>query len=172
MTSFVGDENLDYSAASRVELWGACFKAMVQHPILGLGPDHWPLHAESFGFTPGKEAHSTWMQLGADLGFIGLALILCFYLGCILRLLPLASERSEVSDPWLRYLARAIVASLAGFLVAAQFVSVEGIELPYYLALVGAGVLRLSPMSPRQSGQPHFLDLPETGPVCVARPIS
>jgi hypothetical protein len=40
-----------------------------------------------------------------------------------------------------------VIAALSGFAVAVQFVSAEGLELPYYVVLIGAGVLKLS--SPR-----------------------
>ena len=36
-----------------------------------------------------------------------------------------------------------MIASLCGFAVSAQFVSLEFLEPPYYIALVGAGVLKL-----------------------------
>jgi hypothetical protein len=42
-----------------------------------------------------------------------------------------------------------VIASLVGFAVPAQFVSLEFLETPYYVALVGAGVLKLSSSSPR-----------------------
>ena len=40
-----------------------------------------------------------------------------------------------------------VVASLCGFAVSAQFVSLKSLESPYYVALVGAGVLMLSDRS-------------------------
>ena len=36
--------------------------------------------------------------------------------------------------------ARMVWASLVGFFVSAQFVSLEGLELPYYITLVGLGI--------------------------------
>ena len=35
------------------------------------------------------------------------------------------------------------IASLIGFMVAAQFVSLEALEIPYYVALLGAGSLAI-----------------------------
>jgi hypothetical protein len=41
-----------------------------------------------------------------------------------------------------------LIASIVGFAVSAQFVSVFGIELPFYLVLVGAAALKLSVFAP------------------------
>ena len=38
---------------------------------------------------------------------------------------------------------RMVIAGLTGFIVAGQFVSLTGLEIPYYVTLVGAGYLKL-----------------------------
>jgi hypothetical protein len=45
-----------------------------------------------------------------------------------------------------------VIASLCGFAVAAQFVSLDFLEPPYYIALLGAGVLKLSTRSLPSNG--------------------
>ncbi len=47
-------------------------------------------------------------------------------------------------DPWLRHSARMVVASLIGFAVAAQFISLWALELPYYTAMIGAITIKLT----------------------------
>jgi hypothetical protein len=37
-----------------------------------------------------------------------------------------------------------VIASLTGFAVAAQFVSLDRLETPYYIAIIGAALLKLS----------------------------
>jgi hypothetical protein len=37
-----------------------------------------------------------------------------------------------------------VIAALVGFSVAAQFVSLVGLESPYYVVLLGAGALKLT----------------------------
>ena len=54
-------------------------------------------------------------------------------------------ESYATTEPRLRDLARMVIASLAGFGVASQFVSLEGLELPYYVVLVGAATLKVAP---------------------------
>jgi hypothetical protein len=41
-----------------------------------------------------------------------------------------------------------VIASLTGFAVAAQFVSLDRLEVPYYVALLGAALLKLSSRPP------------------------
>ena len=145
-TTFVDKEQRDYSAESRLDLWGNCWTLMLENPVFGVGPDHFPYYAQNrFGWTVGKEAHSLWFQTGAELGFIGVGFLIAFYLGCMAYLWPLTRNRFSTSEPGLRDLARMVIASLVGFMVSSQFVSLEGLELPYYVVLVGAAALKVAP---------------------------
>ena len=125
------DENgkREASAESRLFLWAACWDTMTQYPVFGVGPDHMPLRMDQYGFRQGKEAHTLWLQTGAELGFPGMFLLLAFYVICIIRLWPIARGKTIVADPWFVYLARAVIGSLCGFVVSAQFVTVEFLSL-------------------------------------------
>lgn len=145
-TSFADKEVRDESADSRIRLWADCWQLMQENPLFGVGPDHFPYYAHvEFGWTLGKEAHSLWFQTGAELGFIGVGLLICFYLACIWNLWPMTRESYPTSEPHIRDLARMVIASLAGFMVSSQFVSLEGLEMPYYVVLVGACTLKIAP---------------------------
>ena len=156
-TAFAQGEQRDESAQSRLDLWRDCWDLIKKYPILGAGPDHWPLHAADYGWPAGKEAHSLWVQNAAELGIPGVLLLLGFYGWTMAALWPLAKESSDVPDPWYRDAARMVVTSLVGFLVSAQFVSLEALEIPYYVTLVGAGSLRLLTLQPE--GPPRDLDV-------------
>jgi O-antigen ligase len=153
VTTFAAEERRDDSAASRLDLWKGCLSEMIDHPLLGIGPDHWRLVAHEHGFTPGKAAHSTWMQTAAEGGVIAFASLLLFYSLCIVRLWPIATGAE--SEPQ-AIIARMVVCSLCGYMLAAQFVSVNMVEVSYYIAAVGAGVLKLVPTtSPALAGELH-----------------
>ena len=141
-SSFV-EEGEDASIDSRREQWAACVQCMKDHPM-GIGPDQWRLVNESYGVKKGQAAHSTWMQVGVEFGLPGLAFLLLYYLLCMARIRPMARMSTPVLDPWFRPLARMVIASLTGFMVAAQFVTLHTMEIPYYIALIGAGLLKLS----------------------------
>lgn len=136
---------------SRTELWKACIVMAFGSPLTGVGPDNFREVAHSYGFARGKASHTTWLNVLAEEGFPGFAAFAGFFGLTALSLWPCTRLRRPVPDPWMRHLARAVVASLAGYAVSAQFVAVEGLEMPYYIAIVGAGVLRLASIPSRLS---------------------
>jgi O-antigen ligase len=141
--SSFAEKGEDGSIDTRREQWAACAQCMKDHP-LGIGPDQWRLINGSYGVLPGQAAHSTWMQVGVEFGLPGLASLLLYYLLCMARILTMTRTSTPVPDPWFRPLAQMVVASLTGFMVAAQFVTLYMMEIPYYIALIGAGLLKLS----------------------------
>jgi probable O-glycosylation ligase (exosortase A-associated) len=154
LTAFSDSEHRDGAASSRLFFWSVCWNTMLENPVFGVGPDHMPIELGRMGLRVyengvlvNREAHTLWLQLGAELGFPGVLLLMSYYGICLTRLWPIARGKMEVADLWLTYLARMVIASLTGFAVSAQFVSLERLEAPYYIALVGAGVLKLSSQS-------------------------
>ena len=172
LTSFGNEDSLEASAQSRVDLWRDCWDVMKNRPVFGVGPNHWPLIAPKYGWPLGKEAHSLWVQTGAELGFLGMFLLLGFYGLCMIRLWPLARQKCEVTDPWYSYSARMVIASLVGFMVAAQFVSLEALEVPYYVALLGAATLKLASQRESEgvSQQTECLEVSDMNPGDMSTP--
>ena len=146
-SSFKDKEALDYSAQSRFDLTRDALTVMAREPIFGCGLQNWGNVAPQFGWPRGKEAHNLWAQTGAELGVPGLVGLLGFYLFGCWKLLKVAREKTPVDDPWLKYFARMVIASIAGFIVSAAMVTVVGIELPYYAMVLGAGTLKLYSLS-------------------------
>jgi putative inorganic carbon (hco3(-)) transporter len=142
-SSFAEEGQRDTSAQSRLDLWKGCVEMMAANPLFGVGPHNFPYYAEQYGFTRSKEAHSLWMQLGAEVGVPGLAFLLSFYLVAMRRLWWLARELDPVC-PDISASCRMVIAALAGFMVSAQFVTLAGLEVPYYVCLIGAGYLKFS----------------------------
>jgi probable O-glycosylation ligase (exosortase A-associated) len=158
-TIFVNEEERDGSAQGRLELWAGCLDLMGKNPIIGVGPDHWPKMAPLYGFYLGKQAHTTWLRVGAEMGVPGLVCFMIFHWLCPFRLWRLAKERTSGEDPWLQCLARAVIASAVGFAVSAQFVNIELVETPYYVVLVGVSVLKLtSTISLPEDSQPDMTE--------------
>jgi probable O-glycosylation ligase (exosortase A-associated) len=144
-TSFSSQEERDESASSRLRLWSGCWDTVTSNPLTGVGPNHWPLTAPKYGFYRGKQAHTTLLRVAAETGFPGVFFLILFYAICVLRLWPLARGKVPVQDPWTRYLACMVIASLTGFLASSQFVSLEHLEIPYYAVMIGAVLLKLQP---------------------------
>jgi O-antigen ligase len=140
MSTFASAEARDGSAQSRLDLWADCLVVMQRHPLVGIGPSHFPRVAHEFGWPAGKQAHSTWMQAGAETGIPSLIFLFSFYAMATfwgLRLSYIA-PRSELGQNGMY-----VFSGLIGFLIAAQFVSMEGLEVPFYVALVVAATLKL-----------------------------
>jgi O-antigen ligase len=154
MTSFAEEGARDGSAQSRIDMWKDCLEIMARFPILGVGPHHFPIVAPQFGWPPGKEAHSLWLQIGAEIGVPGLLFLIAFYALCIIKLLPFLFRRAGEVDPWFQDTARMVTASIVAFAVSAQFVSLVGLEAPYYVVLLGAGALKVYSKAASPVGQP------------------
>ena len=133
-SSFAGEGQRDSSAESRLKLWQDCITVMERNPILGVGPSHWPTVASQFGWIEGKAAHTFWLQLGAEIGVPGLLFLVLFYVTSLWRAWQLARRRDDL---WLSNIGCYTFTGLGGFMFAAQFVSASGIEVPYYVAIVG-----------------------------------
>lgn len=144
-TTFADEKDRDRSSQLRVLHWRAIGDYALKNPF-GAGPYQWRFVSPEYGL-PGMEAHSYWLQMLAELGVPGFVALAGFFGFCLVRLWPLARERIPVSDPWLTYLARMVIASLVGFIFSAQFVSVIGVEIPFYVVLLGAATLKVASTS-------------------------
>ena len=143
-TIFASEGDRDWSAESRLVLWGQAWETMLQRPILGIGPRHWQLWSQSvYDWQAPKEVHNTWFQAGAELGFPGVIALASFFLFTIVRLIPLARGRIADAQPYENNIARMVVCALVAFLIASQFITLYGVETPFYAALLGLGVLKL-----------------------------
>jgi hypothetical protein len=143
LTTFAGEGERDSSAQSRFDLQQALSKAIGQQPILGIGPAHWHLVSDTYGFPSGKEGHNLWLQLGAEIGVPGLVFLLTFYGLAVTRLWPIGRGKHWLPDPWFQCIGCMVVASVCGFIVEAWVASFLFMEEPYYITLLGAGALKL-----------------------------
>jgi probable O-glycosylation ligase (exosortase A-associated) len=141
-STFVSAEERDGSAESRLDLWKDCLKVIQEYPVLGVGPANWRIIAARYGWPEGKSAHSVWMETGAELGVPGALLLMLFFLSAAIRLWPLARAPQTESNRYEIVLASGVILSIVGFVVAGQFVSVPGLEVPYYVTMLGAAMLK------------------------------
>jgi O-antigen ligase len=159
-TALEGEGHRDDSAQSRLQLWRACVDVFLANPVFGIGSNNWRSVAHLHGFVKGKDAHTLWLHVAAELGLVGIGSLIAFYGLCVVRLWRMGRQLYE-QEPWFHGAANMVIASICGFAVSAQFVSVYGVELPFYLVLFGAGVLKLAPTSLHTSQDDARVDLAE-----------
>ncbi|MBN1912737.1 MAG: O-antigen ligase family protein [Pirellulales bacterium] len=143
--TFADKEERDASAQNRLDFWGYCWTFMRENPVTGIGPNHYPAMART-RFDRGGEAHSLWFQTGAEMGFMGVGFLAAYYLMTV-GLLWRRRREDRWNDPWNANAARMVIAALTGFCVSVSFVSLEGLEIPYYIVLIGAGALKLQSLN-------------------------
>jgi probable O-glycosylation ligase (exosortase A-associated) len=141
-TVFVSADERDASSESRLLLWQDCVDMALTHPLFGVGPRHFPIHASDYGWPPGKEAHSVWMQTFAETGFPGVSFLLLFFGWTMVRMWPIARARITDENRLEVGVATGVMLGIIGFVVAGQFVSLTGLEVPYYIALTGLVLLK------------------------------
>jgi probable O-glycosylation ligase (exosortase A-associated) len=141
-TVFAPAEERDGSAESRLDLWRNCLQVVKEHPVFGVGPANWRIIAASYGWPPGKSAHSVWMETAAELGIPGFLLLFLFFSSAAVRLWPVARAPLTDANRYEVVLASGVVLAIVGFSVAGQFVSVPGLEVPYYMTMLGAAMLK------------------------------
>jgi hypothetical protein len=139
---FVSAEERDASAASRLDLWRDCLLVVSEFPIFGVGPANWRVISAQYGWPAGKSAHSVWMESAAEVGIPGALALLSFFGIAALKLWPIARRKVTPENRMDIAVANAGVLSAVGFIAAGQFVSVAGLEVPYYVVMVGAGLLK------------------------------
>jgi probable O-glycosylation ligase (exosortase A-associated) len=140
-TALAQDEERDGSAESRLDLWRDCLKIAAGRPVFGVGPGNFRVVASSLGWTPGKQAHSTWMQTLAEDGAPGLLVLLLFFAIPVVKLWPLARATVTEENRYEVAVASGIIMCVVGFLVTGQFVSLGGLEIPYYATMIGVVIL-------------------------------
>ncbi len=169
-TVFLEKEERDASATKRLDHWSACVQSMLRYPLLGVGLTNWGMEGPRYGLPPGMEAHNTWLQMGAEAGVPALIALIGFYGVTCYRTWMLQRCRlaPRPSDDFLVMASRITVSSIVGFVVSASFVTVELVEISYYLALIGIGVLRVSSAAGPHRTPVRYPQIPSP----VSRPVS
>ena len=146
-------DELDDSASYRYDTWSASFRAMLDHPFLGVGPQNFLVVSDQYGLDKNRAAHNLYLQTGADTGVTGLFLLVTFYLLLLRRLAKIMSwkvgETSQI-DPTIAGVAAGVFSGLIGYLTHSFFSAGVAIETPYLAALLGTAAIRLAYANTRQ----------------------
>ena len=146
MNTIFSDADYNWtSETGRTQIWGRAVGYMLQHPLLGVGPGNFQAaegilspFAERQQYGVGvrwNAAHNTYLQVGAELGIVGLV---CFI--AILGAAFGALRRARARDRASREINQALTASLIGFVVGAFFLSLAYYDMLYALIALAVGL--------------------------------
>lgn len=160
----------DYNLTSdqgRMRLWRRGVGYMLDHPVLGVGAGNFPRAEGTISplveRTPrGRNVkwgppHNSYVQVGAELGVVGL-LIFAAFLISVFRAL---SRLSTPTGPPVR-LAQSLTASLIGFVVGAFFLTLAYHDMLYMLTSLALGLrqVTVNAVAIRPVGPPHASAVP------------
>ncbi len=114
LTVAADKENRDESAQSRLDMQASLINSIAKNPVLGAGPDHWPLIVSEYGWPPGKEGHQNWLQVWAEFGLPGVFFLAGYFAICLIRMPSLMRTSSPPADPLIGFVARMVFAALVG----------------------------------------------------------
>jgi probable O-glycosylation ligase (exosortase A-associated) len=155
------DYNSDASAQSRLTTWKIAWRMALENPIFGLGIRNSNLYTYDYGADiPGRTIHSLYLQIAADSGLVALALYLtALFLvwRSVCRVMRETKNRTDIEGRRAHAIAAGIEGSMLVFCFGAAFLSLETVETPYIMMLLGAQLpLALlpppTPVPPAQEG--------------------
>jgi len=166
------EEDYNYTeAGGRLAIWKRGFGYMKDHPIAGVGLNNFGAAEGSseLNRARGREGkgwiaaapHNSFLQMGAETGFPGLALFLALIIvslrACSWRAPPDATQADKDEQA----IARALAGCLVGFCVAGFFLTQAYSPFLYSLLGLIAGLIKLRKFSP----------LRDPAPVAAPRPV-
>ncbi|MEL6870159.1 MAG: O-antigen ligase family protein [Pseudomonadota bacterium] len=150
--SFLPEEQLarfqeigeDKTSQQRMLYWENGWEMMQEFPVLGVGYYNFIPYFETYYpgdmlYPEAQLAHNIFVQVGADLGFVGLFvyLVLIFLGFSIPRKARRRLIEMGLEEDWRVYMSKGLALGFLGFLIAGQFVSIVYYPFMYiHLALV------------------------------------
>ncbi|TCS42374.1 O-antigen ligase family protein [Reinekea marinisedimentorum] len=131
------EAGIDASAMGRIHAWQAAMSMAVHNPITGVGINNF--YANYYFHTPhwdGKNhaVHSTWFQILAEAGFIGLALFLSLVLACYKLAIGNIRDTLNSDNPALTQISPALLAGIVSFCTSGTFLT-QGFIWPLYILI-------------------------------------
>lgn len=165
----VGAEQTEGSAQQRMHMMISAYRAVLDHPLFGVGPECWGEVAFFYsGYT--FDPHNIWLKLTTEIGVPGLILYLGFIFLTIWKLYGVRGIAARMRDPESSNLATALIMVIIGFLLPSTFLSHPFSEWLWawlavasaFLAIYGgkAGGAMGWPGRPRKASRPRARQLP------------
>jgi O-antigen ligase len=155
MATIFSDADYNHTEETgRLQIWQRGVGYMLQYPVLGVGPGNFqtaegrlsPLAVrQEFGRgVRWNAAHSSFIQVGAELGVVGLLLFVTLIASAFAALRQVRRAASPHAPAVPAELTQALVAALLGFVVGAFFLSLAYSEMLYTLVALAVGLQKVS----------------------------
>jgi O-antigen ligase len=146
MSSFAAGEERDASAESRFYLWKAGVNIMLDHPLIGVGPNasryyvprYYDFERGSVGDV--KALHNLFFEVGTENGILGLCIFLTLYALPWLYVFRNRDHFLQKNQKWTPALCVAVLAGIPGYFLASMFSSGALIESSYILPVIACGL--------------------------------
>jgi O-antigen ligase len=155
MGTILSDTDYNQTEESgRVQIWRRGVGYMLQYPVLGVGPGNFQMAEGTLSPFAARQqfgrgvrwnaAHSSFVQVGAELGVAGL-LFFVTLIASVFGVLRLVARRRQPHHAQSGVeLTQALIASLLGFVVGASFLSLAYSEMLYTLAAFAVGLQKVT----------------------------
>lgn len=142
--------------AGRTDLWRIAWRMVGDKPLTGVGAGNFRTAAPRFLLVPGRVrrsdlivdkpqvVHNSYLEVLAELGFVGLALFGAIVGLCVTGALRAAREFRKAGSAGLEALSRGVLIALLGLLTAGVFISAEYEKELWLLLGLAAALERLS----------------------------
>ncbi|MEZ5657357.1 MAG: O-antigen ligase family protein [Burkholderiaceae bacterium] len=134
----IDDFQTERSAATRLEAWSAAIAMMERHPITGVGIASFAPAFASFSDYQPREAHNTFFHISGESGvWAGIVYLLINAMNILTtwRLSGRLKIRTDERGLFLFHMNEAALAASIGFFVCSMFLSLQLIELFYFICL-------------------------------------
>jgi O-antigen ligase len=149
------------NGSGRSDLWNIAWHVAADHPVAGVGLDNYPVVAGDYARRVGPlqsvdliaephEAHNLYLQLLAEVGVVGLALVALLVGVCLHSAWVAARRFAADGDRAHAALARAVLVGIAAMLGSALFVSAP-VDRRLWVLLALGPALRAAAHRPRES---------------------
>jgi putative inorganic carbon (hco3(-)) transporter len=150
--------------SGRLTLWTVGGRMVAAHPVQGVGAGQFELVSVHYLLRPGqlegqfilsnpKVAHNTYLNVTAELGFIGGLLFVAILAVCVGCTLLALKRVREAGDERMEILICGLVVGTGGYLVTLMFISVEYAKLLWILLALGPVVLAIVSSREREGGR-------------------
>jgi O-antigen ligase len=135
----------DVSAANaRLVAWGAAWKMICAHPVLGIGLGNFkPLMASYSRTEESSIAHNTYLEIAAEMGIPGFLVFVALLIASWMGLQRVRRHALSIGAPLIAETAHALQAGMLGFWVAIAMVSAEFVKLLWFAIFLSAALPQL-----------------------------